>query len=72
MKRSARKFKVLSTLATGGMMLQLGGCSLDGLMNQAQIGFARGIGAAPVSFVLDFVNTNLLGDLLGGGGDAAM
>lgn len=68
MKKSARKMKVLSTLAAGGMMLQFGGCSLDTFLNQASIGFARGVGAFPVDLVISQLDSLLGGVLPGGDG----
>ena len=37
--------RIVGALATGGMLLQLGGCSFGPFLRQAEIGFAQSFGA---------------------------
>lgn len=53
MRSRIHRMKRMGVLLTGGMMFFFGGCSLNGLINQASIGFARQIGAIPAQAVYD-------------------
>jgi hypothetical protein len=67
MQRSVNRTKVLGLLAAGSMLFQLGGCSIDAFLNQAQIGFARTFGGIPAQLIYDLTIGPL--DLFGGGGE---
>jgi hypothetical protein len=64
------KMKMVALLATGGMMLQFGGCNFGGFWRQMGIGFARGVGEIPVVLINQLI-APFLPDLsgVGGGGD---
>ncbi|MFQ5494922.1 MAG: hypothetical protein ACE5EX_06035 [Phycisphaerae bacterium] len=47
MRRNSLKFATLAVVA--GTMLQLGGCGVNGLFQQALIGAARAVGSATLS-----------------------
>ena len=53
MRNKIPRLKMVGLLFTGAMMFQFGGCSLNGLLSQASIGFARQIGAIPAQAVYD-------------------
>jgi len=67
MQKNNRRMKVAALLASGAMMMQLGGCLFnDNFWRQVQIGFGRGVGTLPANIVNDFLN-GFIGDLTGGG-----
>lgn len=68
MAKKVHRMKVVGALLTGGMMFLFGGCSLNGLLNQASIGFARQIGAIPAQAVYDLTIGPLLDGVIGGDG----
>ena len=53
MKRKLRGARIAGLLAMGSTVFQFGGCSLDGFLNRAQIGFAESIGAFAAEMLLD-------------------
>ncbi len=53
MRSKMHRMKMVGVLLTGAMVFGFGGCSLNGLLNQASIGFARQIGAIPAQAVYD-------------------
>lgn len=67
MRRNVHRVKMLGLLLTGAMVFQFGGCSLNGLLNQASIGFARQIGAIPAQVVYDATIAPLIDSITGGG-----
>jgi len=72
MRNNNRWVKVVGMLATGATLLQFGGCSLERLINQMQIGFARELGSIPAQVIYDRYVADALEGLLpdlGGGGD---
>jgi hypothetical protein len=69
MRKTANRMRFIGMLASGCMLLQFGGCSLNGFIQQATIGFARGFGAIPSQVLFDLTIGPLLDDLVGGNGE---
>jgi len=70
MRSKVHRMKMVGTLLTGATLFAFGGCSLDGLISQATIGFARQIGAIPAQAFYDATIGPILdGDGLFGGSD---
>ena len=64
MRSKIHRMKMVGVLLTGGMMFFFGGCSLNGLLNQASIGFARQLGAIPAQAVYDLTVGPLINDAI--------
>ena len=53
MKRRLRGARIAGLLAMGSTVFLFGGCSLDGFLNSAQVGFAERIWAFAAQLLLD-------------------
>lgn len=71
MQKSVNRMKFLGLLGAGSMLFQFGGCSLDALVNQSSIGFARQLGAIPAQALYDAFIAPLVEGITGGGEEGA-
>ncbi len=65
MKRRSHRTRIVGLLAMGSTVFLFGGCSLDGFLNSAQVGFAEQIGAFAADLLLDRLPA--AGPMAGGG-----